>query len=230
MCDRIERWEYGTVYRASRYPSYFTANLVQVGGDPHLSVDALVTFADQALGGLTHRRIDFDWAPAAEPFRTEFAEHGFNSTRLVWMYFDAPRPPEPGIRVAEVPYDAVDALRIAWHQEDFPDHDASEFHAQAREIRLAHVTRTLAVHEDSRPVGFAALDLGDDETEIGAVYVLPAYRGRGLGLALTQSAIRAAGDVEHLWICADDEDRPKQIYARLGFRPIATTMELLRVP
>ena len=34
--------------------------------------------------------------------------------------------------------------------------------------------------------------------------------------------------MEHLWICADDEDRPKQLYTRLGFRPvlIATTLGL----
>jgi hypothetical protein len=36
--------------------------------------------------------------------------------------------------------------------------------------------------------------------------------------------------VEHLWICADDEDRPKQLYTRLGFRPVLTTTEYARLP
>lgn len=228
VCDRIEPWEHGTVYRATRYPRYVTANLVVVRDDPGLSVDELIGIADTALTGLEHRRIDFDCASAAEPSREEFAARGFQSTRLVWMHFDGPAPAEPDVPVIEVPYDAAEALRLAWHHEDFPGEDAPEFHAQAREIRLALGSRVLAVLEDSRPVGFAALAIGHDESEIGAVYVLPEYRGHGRGAALTQAAIRAAGDVSHLWICADDEDRPKHLYGRLGFRPVVTTTELWR--
>jgi GNAT superfamily N-acetyltransferase len=229
VCDRIEPWEHGTVYRASRYPRYWTFNLVRVRDDPGLSADALIEFADLALAGLEHRRIDFDCPPTAEPLGGELAARGFQSTRLLWMHFEGLRPEKAEIPVVEVPYDAVDALRIAWHAEHFPGQDASEFHAQAREIRLALGTRVLAVYEDSHPVAFAALDVGDDETEIGALYVLPEYRGQGRGTALTQAAIVAAGDVEHLWICADDEGRPKQLYCRLGFRPALATMEFLRV-
>ena len=39
--------------------------------------------------------------------------------------------------VEEIPYDAVDQLRIAWHGEDFPGVDASEFFAHAREVSIA---------------------------------------------------------------------------------------------
>ncbi len=231
VCDRIEPWEHGTVYRASRYPRFFDFNVVRVQDDPGMNVEALIGFTDVALAGLEHRKIDFDAALVAEPLRAEFEAHGFKSTRLIWMHFEGPLPDRAEIPVTEVPYDAVDALRIVWHQEDFPgDRDASQFHAQAREVRLALGTRTLAVHKDSRPVAFAALDLGDDEIEIGALYVLPEYRGHGRGTALTKTAIAAAGEVEHLWICADDEDRATQLYARLGFRPVLTTTQFLRLP
>jgi GNAT superfamily N-acetyltransferase len=230
LCDGIEPWEHGTIYRMSRYPSYFDFNTVRVRDDPRMSVEALIAFADQALAGLEHRRIDFDSAPVAEPLRAEFHARGFKSTRLVWMRFEGPRPERAEIPVIEVPYDTVNDLRIAWHQEDFPGRDDSAFHAQSREVRLVLGTRTLTVHDGSRPVAFTRLDLGDDETEIGALYVLPEYRGQGRGTALTQIAIAAAGDVEHLWICADDEARPKQLYTRLGFRPVLTTTEYLRLP
>jgi GNAT superfamily N-acetyltransferase len=230
ICDHIEPWEHGTVYRASRYPTYFDFNTVRVRDDPGMGVEALIGFADEALAGLEHRRIDFDCARVAEPLRDEFQARGFKSTRLVWMHFEGPRPDEAAILVAEVSYDSVEALRIAWHQEDYPGREDSEFHAHAREVRLALGNRVLAVEEDCRPVAFASLDLGEDEIEIGGLYVLPEYRGHGRGTTLTQSAIAAAGDVEHLWICADDEDRPKRLYARLGFRPVMTTTEFLRLP
>ena len=47
---------------------------------------------------------------------------------------------------------------------------------------------------------------------------------------MTRAAIEAAGDVDDLWIVADDEGRPKELYARLGFRPAWTSIEFLRVP
>jgi len=183
-----------------------------------------------ALAGVEHRRIDFDSAQIAEPLRAEFHARGFKSTRLVLMDFEGPRPERAEIPVTEVSYDAVDPLRLAWHEEEFPGREDAEYQAAAREIRLSRGSRSLAVVEDSRPVAFASLDPGGDETEIGALYVLPEYRGHGRGTALTQTAIAAAGEVEHLWICADDEDRPKRLYARLGFRPVLTTTELLRLP
>jgi len=230
ICDRIEPWEHGSVYRATRYPRYFDFNVVRVRDDPRMSVDALIEFADSVLAGLDHRRIDFDSAHVAEPLRAEFAARGFKSTRLVWMHFEGPRPGVPDIPVTEVTYDTVNALRVAWHQEDFPGREDPEYHANAREVRLALGTRSLAVYDDTRPVAFASLDLGDGEIEIGALYVLPGYRGHGRGTALTQTAITAAGEVEHLWICADDEDRPKRLYARLGFRPVLTKTEFQRFP
>ena len=61
------------------------------------------------------------------------------------------------------------------------------------------------------------------------MYIHPGARGRGLGTALTRAAIRAAGAVDDLWICVDDEALAKDLYARLGFRPDWLSMEFLRV-
>jgi hypothetical protein len=47
---------------------------------------------------------------------------------------------------------------------------------------------------------------------------------------MTRAAISAAGDVQDLWIVADDEGQPKHLYARLGFRPAWTALEALRLP
>jgi ribosomal protein S18 acetylase RimI-like enzyme len=60
--------------------------------------------------------------------------------------------------------------------------------------------------------------------------VRPDRRGRGLGTALTSAAIEAAAGADDVLIVADDQGRPKELYARLGFRPAWTAMELLRLP
>jgi GNAT superfamily N-acetyltransferase len=89
--------------------------------------------------------------------------------------------------------------------------------------------RVIAPIEDGEPVGFAQLERIGDAAEVTQVYVRPEYRGGGRGTAITRAAIEAAGDVEDLWIVADDEGRPKELYARLGFRPAWTSYEFLRV-
>jgi GNAT superfamily N-acetyltransferase len=219
VCDVLEPWAHGTVVRATRYPSYFDLNVVRVEDDPVVSVGALATFADEALAGLRHRRVDFELVAAAEPLRAGFEARGWKALRLVWMRQEAPLPPGPDVSVEDVPYDAVHDLRVAWHREDFPGQGPAGYHAEAREVALRRAVRVLAVYERGAPVGFAQLERGGGAAEITQVYVHPEHRGRGRGAVLTRAAIEAAAGVRELWIGADDEDRPKQLYARLGLSP-----------
>jgi GNAT superfamily N-acetyltransferase len=230
VCDVLEPWAHGTVVRATRYPSYFDLNQVRVEEDPAMSVEELVAFADAALAGLGHRRVDFDLIDSAEPLRAAFEAQGWKAQRLLWMRHEVPPPPGPDLAVEEVPYDAVDDLRVAWHREESPDQDPADYHAQAREVALRIGARVVAVREGGTPVAFAQLERIGSAAEITQVYVHPEYRGAGRGTAMTQAAIDAASDVRDLWIVADDEDRPKELYARLGFRPAWVTMEFLRRP
>ena len=92
------------------------------------------------------------------------------------------------------------------------------------------VRRCSAFARTARSWGTRSSARADGSAEIEQVFVAPQCRGRGLGTALTCAAIKAVGDVEDLWICADDERRAKQLYARLGFRPAWMAMEFLRLP
>jgi GNAT superfamily N-acetyltransferase len=230
VCDVLEPWAHGTVLRATRYPSYFDFNVVRVEDNPAIGVADLIKVANEALAGVAHRRVDFDLAAAAEPLRAGFEAEGWKSTRLLFLRHEAPLPSGPNIRVEEVPYDAVHELRVAWHREDFPDQDASRYHAQAREVALRRGAKVLAVRERGVPVAFAQLELDGGAAEITQVYVHPEHRGAGRGTAITGAAIETAGNVRDLWIAADDDDRPKHLYARLGFRPAWRTAEFLRLP
>ncbi len=145
---------------------------------------------------------------------------------------DAPHraaAPGPELAVEEVDYDAVLPLRRAWHGEDFRDLDSRDYLDNAREVAMTRDVRVIAPIEGGEPVGFAQLERVGDAAEVTQVFVLPEYRGGGRGTAITRAAIEAAGDVDDLWIVADDEGRPKELYARLGFRPAWTSCEFLRV-
>jgi hypothetical protein len=47
---------------------------------------------------------------------------------------------------------------------------------------------------------------------------------------MTCAAIEAASDADDLWICADADDRAKDLYAKLGFETITWTVELTKRP
>src|SRR4051812_11314162 len=93
VCDVLEPWAHGTVARAARYPSYYDFNVVRVEEDPAMSAAQLIAFADEALAGLGHRRVDFEVAEAAEGVRTGFEAQGWRSMRLLWMRHEFPPPP-----------------------------------------------------------------------------------------------------------------------------------------
>ena len=226
----FEPWEHGTIVRATQLPSYFDFNVVRVESDPGMTIPELIAFADEALAPLAHRRIDFEDSAAAEPLRSGFHARGWLSERLVWMLLEEPAPPAPDIPVEEVPYDDVRELRVAWHYEDFPTLDPSDYLLQARVVDERFASRVFAVREKGTPVAFAQLGRVGRAAEVAQVFVRADRRGQGLGTAITRAAVAAAEDADAVWIVADDEGRPKELYTRLGFRPAWTATELLRLP
>jgi GNAT superfamily N-acetyltransferase len=230
VCDVLEPWEHGTIVRATEFPSYYDFNVVRVESDPGMTVPELIVFADEALALLPHRRIDFEDSDAAEPLRAGFEAQGWLTERLVWMLHEEPPPPLPGIVVEEVPYEEVHELRIEWGREDFPTLDPSDYLVQARTVSERLDSRVLAVREEGEPIAFAQLDRIGPAAEIAQVFVRADRRGRGIGAAVTRAAIEAAEDADEVWIVADDEGRPKQLYGRLGFRPAWTATQVMRLP
>jgi ribosomal protein S18 acetylase RimI-like enzyme len=230
ICDVAEPWAHGTVLRATRYPDYWDFNLVLVEERPAMDVGELIAVADDAFDGASHRRIDFDVIAAADALRPGFEALGWHALRLLYMRHEAPPPDVAEMAVEEVPYDAVEALRVAWHAEDFPGQDPGSYPEQAREVSLSRGARVFAVADAGEPIAFAQLEHVAGSAEITHVYVRSDRRGTGIGTAITRASIDAAGEVDDLWISADDEDRAKDLYARLGFRPAWVSMELTRLP
>ncbi len=231
VCDVTEPWEHGTVVRATRYPTYYDFNVLRVEKELELDAAALAARAEEALSGLSHRRVDFDLIADAEARRGDFERAGWKTTRLLWMLHEQPLPEiGPGLSVEEVPYDETAGLRLAWHLEDHPEMEFAGYQAAAREIALKNGSRVLAIRQGGELIAFSELRWDGSSAEVTSVFVHPGHRGRGLGRTLTTAAVAAAAGAEDLWIVADDEDRAKDLYARLGFRGVWVTEEFLLLP
>jgi predicted GNAT family acetyltransferase len=104
--------------------------------------------------------------------------------------------------------------------------DANRLWEQAANARYFTVTGNGA------PV--AATDLYSDGriAQVETVATLPAYRGRGYASALVLRAVEEALSAGHdlVFLTADAEDWPKDLYALLGFEQIGATWAFLRRP
>jgi GNAT superfamily N-acetyltransferase len=231
LCDVIEPWEHGYVLLATKYPNYWNYNVVQVAGNPGLSAAELIEVADDKLARFEHRRVDFLDAEAADAVRSDFEAAGWQTSRLVYMVHSGSLPPGETLPVEEVDYDAVVDLRREWNVEDWPTVDQEDHIPVAKEVAMTRGVKVIASLEEGEPVGFAQVEYIDRDAEVTQVFVSAKHRGSGRGTAITRAAIESAlDDVGDLFIIADDEDRPKELYKRLGFQPVWVTAEFTRLP
>jgi GNAT superfamily N-acetyltransferase len=222
VCDVVERWEHGTVVRCTPLPDFHVYNAVRVeGAVPGLGVNTIAHAADVLLGGLGHRQVEVEDEVAGARLRPDFEALGWTTERLVWLSRTGPAPRGPEFE--EVSFPATRALRLEWSL-TFPwigGKEAAE-HFALVEDRAAAVRGSRALlsrDESGAEIGFVIFASNGGTAEIDQVYVTPPRRGRGIGGALVQAAVRVGGAAE-TFIVADDEGDPKRLYRRLGFEPV----------
>jgi ribosomal protein S18 acetylase RimI-like enzyme len=91
-------------------------------------------------------------------------------------------------------------------------------------------TRFFAAIVDGEPVSWADLYLADGVAQVEDVATLEAYRNRGLASAVVTAAVRAAEEAgaELIFLVADEDDWPKELYVRLGFEAIGRVHDFVR--
>jgi predicted GNAT family acetyltransferase len=115
---------------------------------------------------------------------------------------------------------------MRWHFDEHPDARAEAVRQLAeysrREGRVRQ-DRRFAIASDGGDLAAITKLRSDGRTaQVEDVYTVPEARGRGYARALVSHAValaRAAGH-ELIFIVADDNDWPQQLYGRIGFEPI----------
>jgi ribosomal protein S18 acetylase RimI-like enzyme len=228
----LEPWAHGTVVRTPSSPDYWDYNVVRVEGpDAKLSAATLIAATDQLQRNLRHRKLEVEDETAGARVREAFALAGWSHERLAHMRRAGP-PPDADPAVSEAPIADTRALRVEWFsEEDWSGEAVERFVVEQEPVLALRGLRTFVAREDGAAIGYTTVSEppGMTAIEIDQLYVTPAHRGRGLGRAIVHSAL-AAGGRDTAWIVADDEDRPKQLYERLGFTPVWLRHDFLRRP
>jgi GNAT superfamily N-acetyltransferase len=120
------------------------------------------------------------------------------------------------------------ALIEQWAREDktlhlSPDGVSQLVEASRRTWALRGARRFGVRGPEGKLLGSTVLFSDGVVAQVEDVYVVPEARGRGFGRAMVTAAAALARQNGHrlTFIVADDEDWPKQLYAKLGFAPAA---------
>ena len=93
-------------------------------------------------------------------------------------------------------------------------------------------TRFVVADLDGSPAAYATLYSDGTVAQVEDVSTQPRARGHGLARAVVQHAVdlaRAEGH-ELIFLVADADDWPRELYARLGFDPVGHCWALVRPP
>lgn len=222
---------FGTAVLTPELPFRYDSNLLYVD-EPVPSPEELAAEADRIFSdaGLSHRAILFRHAEEGE--RVAAGLPGWEPERhIVMVQLREPEPVNTNA-VAEVGHEGVRAARkrmISTYEWSTPAVTTQLLDYKPLLERWVTV-RSFAALENGDVISYADLYSDGRDAQIEDVATLPEHRGRGHAKAVVTRAseeARSAG-ADFVFLVADAEDWPQELYRRLGFDIVGRYVKLLR--
>jgi len=216
----------GTAIFDDEVPLRLDSNLLRV--DQSAEAEQVLAEAQR----LDRRMIVFPSSDDGERLVPYFAERGWLVRRQVLMaqLREPDRDGAPGI-VAEVAEEELRPARqrvVADEPWGKPEVMAQLFAAKHR-IGERVRARFFAVRDGGEVVSYSDLYQEGADAQIEDVGTLPEHRGRGYATAVVLAAVAAARaeGAEFVFLVADLEDWPKELYRKLGFDELGYYVKLV---
>jgi len=221
--DEMRAIEPGWVVSTPSLPFVWAVNHLRV--TLPLTFQALVELADEQLAGSRYLQIGIENQAAGPDLEEKFAAAGWKTEREVYMVLAAEPDREADTSVVvDAGEDEMLEVMKRWHGEDeLSATGLAQLVDYTRRETRACEDRLLGVRSsDGRLVAIGKLRADGSTAQVEDVYTVPEARGHGFARALVSRAAGLARDAGHdlIFISADDNDWPKQLYAQVGFRPL----------
>jgi GNAT superfamily N-acetyltransferase len=224
----------GEAFFAPSLPRVWVVNQLVV--DAEVDPDQLEGALEELYAGLAHRRAYVERDDTGARVAPTLRRRGWQASREVVMVLrrERDRPTPPGL-AREVDAETLHAVEAATYAEGpyaTPDVVPQLIERHRRMARAAGRTRFFVAGADGVDAAHATLLSDGAIAEIDIVGTLGAYRGRGLGRAVVSAAVDAAVGAGHalVFLLAEDDDWPRQLYGRLGFDAAGHAWAFTRAP
>jgi ribosomal protein S18 acetylase RimI-like enzyme len=234
--ERVEPWQYGTAFFQPSLPRVWSLNFLRVEQDG-VAAEALAEEADRVQGGarLEHRRVAAHEDAAGARLAEGFGALGWKVDPLLVMpYATNGRRPD----TSEIVEIGRDDVAPAWVEglRGSPGSDDAEtvrqLLAQRSVIAAAGRARYFARLVGGAVAAYCELYSDGVMGQIEGVQTLTPFRGRGFASAVVAKALAESQAAGHksTFLLALENDWPKELYRKLGFRAVGRIWDFLREP
>jgi predicted GNAT family acetyltransferase len=207
----------------------YDSNFLRVeGGAGTTDATEVAAVCDEHFDGFAHREVIVEDARRGAAMAPGFGELGWRVDRLLTMARREEPDAAPAVDgVTELDVDEIVAFTREVHLRNFPGDTQGVADSLAAFSRVLHEragARFFGARVDGAVASACELYVHEGAAQIEDVNTLAPFRGRGLARRVVSFAAREAVDAgaDLVWLIADDNDWPKELYATLGFRPVGT--------
>lgn len=238
LAEESEPFGWGTALFCPSLPAIYDVNFLRVEKpDEKIDAESLMAEANRLMEprGLKHRKVVVDDETIGASLAPAFKDAGYDIHRLLFMVHR--RQPE---RMATVDVDEVVAElhtrakeRFNREQPYFETEDAiQQMNGLATRVFEATDKRCFAAYVDGEIASVCELYSDGVTAQIEDVSTLESHRSKGLATATVLRALHEARAWGHemVFLVADADDWPKEMYLKLGFEGVGETYQFLRRP
>jgi ribosomal protein S18 acetylase RimI-like enzyme len=224
-----EQTPWGPAFFNDRFPSKYDLNYVHVekAGDP----DSIRSAVDEIQGraGLSHRKIQTSDASVGAALAPAFKGYGWMVERLVVMAHSlegsTPEPREEArVEVKEMAFEELRPSLMRWELEEakHPERVARQLVDSRTLTEKAVSPRYFAGSLKGRIAGWCELYVEDGTAQIESVCTFTEFRNHGVARGVILRALKEGQEAscDFSFLIADDEDWPKELYKRLGYKEL----------
>ena len=232
LYTRTEVFKGGRAFFHDDFPDVYDLNYLQVEDLSGLEASALADEADRVQGeaGLKHRRVQVADETTGVNLVNGFRELGWEVERLLLMahHRKPDRIPPPGT-ATEIGLEKMKVARelsLREEPEKKSEAEIAQLTDTARLMKNMIGARFYAAHDYGEVASTCELYSDGSTAQIEAVITLEKHRNKGLGSAVVLAALEVALSEGHdfIFLIADDDDWPKELYTKLGFDPIGRSL------
>jgi len=223
LAGRRVPFAYGTALFRDEFPLVWDLNYLRV--ERPAAAEEIAAEAERlhAGAGHQHRQVEGATEGEGERLRSGFEALGWEAAaNLVMVHRRPPDRVADTSAVREVPESVLQPARERGiRSEPWADSDEVVRQILAQQFLYDEATdvRRFAARVDGEIASYCDLYSDGRTAQVEAVMTLPDHRNRGLARAVVSRAVeeaRAAG-CDHVFLTADPDDWPKELYRKLGF-------------